>query len=111
MKLLIILVFLTKDIVVAENIFYVEMEVSSNAMEEAGIRYGDRIRVQRNSDCKDGQVVIACLNGQMLLRMFKKTGYSIQLVPATRNLSPIEVDTRACDFEVWGVVTHVIRKL
>lgn len=90
---------------------YVEMEVNCNAMEEAGIRYGDHIRVLRKDHCSNGQIIIALLNGQMLLRRYQTNGYQVQLVPDSPGLASIEVDTRISDFRVWGLVTHIIRKI
>lgn len=89
----------------------VELEVNCHAMQEAGIEYGDHIKVMRTNKCSEGEIVIAILNGQMLLRKFHRSGLNVQLVPATKDLAPIEIDTRACDFRIWGVVTHVIKKL
>lgn len=88
-----------------------ELEVNCHAMQEAGIDYGDHIKVIRTNKCSEGQIVIALLNGQMLLRKFHRNGLNVQLVPATPGLAAIEVDTRACDFHIWGVVTHVIKKV
>lgn len=90
---------------------YVEMEVNCNAMEEAGIRYGDHIRVLRKDHCSNGQIIIALLNGQMLLRRYQTNGYQVQLVPDSPGLASIEVDTRISDFRVWGLVTHIIKKI
>lgn len=93
------------------NNVYVEMEVNCNAMEEAGIRYGDHIRVLRKDHCSNGQIIIALLNGQMLLRRYQTNGYQVQLVPDSPGLASIEVDTRISDFRVWGLVTHIIKKI
>ena len=90
---------------------YVEMEVNCTAMEEAGIRYGDHIRVLRKDHCSNGQIIIALLNGQMLLRRYQTNGYQVQLVPESPGLASIEVDTRISDFRVWGLVTHIIKKI
>lgn len=89
----------------------VEMEVNCNAMSDAGICYGDRIRVLRKDHCTNGQVIIALLNGQMLLRRYQTNGYQVQLVPANEGLAAIEVDTRISDFRIWGLVTHIIKKI
>ena len=84
----------------------VELEVTCNAMEEAGIKYGDRVTVRRSSHCRNGQIIIALLNGQFLIREYQCTGLNIMLIPASKKLAAIEVDTRGCDFKVWGVVEY-----
>ena len=91
--------------------YTVEMEVNCNAMSDAGICYGDRIRVTRTDHCSNGQIIIALLNGQMLLRRYQTNGYQVQLVPASHGLAAIEVDTRISDFRIWGLVTHIIKKI
>ena len=58
-----------------------------------------------------GKVVIATLNGEMLIRRLEKTFNKIRLVPETTRLSPIDVDLSASEFSIWGVVTYVIHAL
>jgi DNA polymerase V len=63
--------------------------------------------VDRSIKASSGKVIIATLNGEMLIRRFEKGFNKIRLIPDTSKLSPIEVDPYA-DFSVWGVVTYVI---
>ena len=55
-----------------------------------------------------GKVVIAILNGEMLIRRLEKTFNKIRLVPETNKLSPIEVDMVNSEFAIGGVVTYCI---
>ena len=84
------------------------MRVSSDAMREAGIYKGDVAIVDRSVKATNGKVVIAVLNGDMLIRRFEKTNNSIKLVTDSSRLSPIHVDSTCEDFAIWGVVTYVI---
>jgi len=59
----------------------------------------------------DGQISIARLNGELLLRKLQTDGIQVRLLPGGSKLAPLEIDTRFCRFEVVGVVTHVIRKV
>lgn len=84
------------------------MRVSSDAMREAGIYKGDVAIVDRSVKAASGKVIIAILNGDMLIRRFEKTNNRIRLVTDSNKLSPINIDATCEDFAIWGVVTYVI---
>ena len=87
------------------------MRVSGDAMIGAGIHDGDVVIVDRSVKAVSGKVVIATLNGEMLIRRLEKTFNKIRLIPETTRLSPIDVDVSASDFSIWGVVTYAIHPL
>ncbi|MEP7229495.1 MAG: translesion error-prone DNA polymerase V autoproteolytic subunit [Ginsengibacter sp.] len=86
------------------------MRVSSDAMKEAGICKGDVAIVDRSLKAGNGKIVIAILNGDMLIRRFEKTNNNVRLLTDSSKLSPIHIDNTCEDFAVWGVVTYVIHK-
>lgn len=83
------------------------MRVNSSAMTGAGIHSGDVVIVDRSLEPKNGKVVIAVLDGELLIRFYEVQNGRLRLVPATASLAPIDVD-RTAQFFVWGVVTYVI---
>ena len=87
------------------------MRVSGDAMTGAGIFNGDVVIVDRSVKAVNGKVVIATLNGEMLIRRLEKTFNKIRLVPETPRLSAIDVDLSGAEFSIWGVVTYVIHSL
>ena len=87
------------------------MRVSGDAMTGAGIFSGDVVIVDRSVKAVSGKVIIAILNGEMLIRRLEKTFNKIRLVPETPRLSPIDVDLSGSEFSIWGVVTYVIHSL
>jgi len=87
------------------------MRVSGEAMVGAGIFNGDVVIVDRSVKAASGKVVIASLNGELLIRRLEKTFNKIRLVPETTRLSPIDVDISGAEFSIWGVVTYVIHSL
>jgi DNA polymerase V len=87
------------------------MRVNGEAMIGAGIFHGDIVIVDRSMKASNGKVVIASLNGEMLIRRLERTFNKIRLVPETTRLSPIDVDLSGAEFSVWGVVTYVIHSL
>jgi DNA polymerase V len=80
-------------------------------MVDAGIYTGDVLIVDRSITSVNGKIVVAVLNGEMLVRRLRKTINKIQLIPETAKLSPIDVDGSSNDFSVWGVVTYVIHSV
>jgi DNA polymerase V len=86
------------------------MRVSSDAMKEAGIYKGDVAIVDRSVKATNGKVIIAVLNGDMMIRRFERTNNSVRLLTDSNKLSPILIDDTCEEFAIWGVVTYVIHK-
>jgi DNA polymerase V len=84
------------------------MRVRGNAMTGAGIHDGDIVIVDRSLHPVSGKVVIAVLNGEMIIRRMEKTFNKLRLIPETPKLATIEIDAGCDNFQVWGVVTWVI---
>lgn len=81
--------------------------MNGEAMAGAGIRHGDMLIVDRSINAANGKIVVAVLNGEMLVRRFEKNFNKVRLIPETDRLAPIDVDPYA-EFGVWGVVTYAI---
>lgn len=86
------------------------MKISGNSMINAGIFDGDIAVVDRSIQPKNGKVVIAVIDGEMLIRRYEKSINKLRLVPDTPKLAAIEV-SEFSDFKIWGVVIHIIRTL
>jgi DNA polymerase V len=81
--------------------------MNSHAMTGAGIFSGDILVVDRSITQTNGKVVIAVLDGEMMVRRLERTATRARLIPETPNLSIIDIDPFA-DFVVWGVVVYAI---
>ncbi|MBP6025360.1 LexA family protein [Ferruginibacter sp.] len=86
------------------------MKVSGNSMINAGIFDGDIAIVDRSIKPVNGKIVIAVIDGEMLIRRYEKTLNKLLLIPETPRLSPIDV-SEFSDFKIWGVVAHIIRSV
>ena len=86
------------------------MRVSGSSMINAGIYDGDIVIVDRSLKPQNGKIVIAVIDGEMLIRRYEKTMNSLRLIPETTKLSPIEV-SEFMNFQIWGVVTYIIRNV
>jgi DNA polymerase V len=85
------------------------MRVNSNAMSGAGIHEGDVVIVDRSIEAANGKVVIASVNGELLIRRFEIQGTKCSLVPASK-LAPIPMEQDP-EKSIWGVVTYVIHHM
>ncbi|MBO0897138.1 translesion error-prone DNA polymerase V autoproteolytic subunit [Arthrobacter sp. zg-ZUI10] len=83
------------------------MRVSGDAMDEAGISDGDELIVDRSLTPKDGSVVVAVLNGELIIRRLLLTGQGIFLHADSPDAEDIRVPDPA-ELSVWGVVTRCL---
>ena len=83
------------------------LEVKGDSMIDEGIREGDLVLVERRGDPKDGDIVIAEVDGGWTMKYFKKKGNSVYLKPANKNYAPIYP---AYDLKIAAIVRGVIRK-
>jgi repressor LexA len=83
------------------------LEVKGDSMIDEGIREGDYVIVERRGDPKDGDIVIAEVDGGWTMKYFKKKGNMIYLKPANKNYSPIYPQY---DLKVAAIVRGVIRR-
>lgn len=86
------------------------VRVQGHSMTGAGINGGDILVVDRSLSPHDGDVIIALLDGDFTVKRMQRRGNSITLLPAHNDYHPIHVRSDD-DFEVWGVVTGVVREL
>ena len=84
------------------------MRVRGNSMINAGIGDGDIVVIDRSITPANGKIVIAVVDGEMLIRRYERTMNKLRLIPETPKLSPLEI-SEFTDFKVWGVVLHSIK--
>jgi len=81
-----------------------------NSMLGAGIHDGDLLVVDRAIEPSAGKVVMAAIGGELTVKRLERKGERLLLAPANSDYPSFDVTARE-DFEIWGVVTHVIHKL
>jgi DNA polymerase V len=81
--------------------------MKGDAMQEAGIFDGDILIVDRSVKLANGKIIVAVLNGEILVRRFHKNFTAAFLVPENTRYKNINL-SEFSDFVVWGVVTYVI---
>jgi repressor LexA len=83
------------------------LRVSGESMIEAGIMPGDMVIVNKGQTPKNGDIVIAEVDGEWTMKYLKKRGQSVTLIPANARFKPIKPKN---ELKIAGVVTAVVRK-
>lgn len=83
------------------------LEVDGDSMIDAHIEKGDMVLVERSENAKDGQIVIAEVDGEFTMKYFRKKGDKAWLEPANKNYQPIYPEH---SLNVTAVLKAVIRK-
>ena len=79
-------------------------------MHDVGVWSGDLLVVDRSLTAVDRSIVIAALDGDLIVRRLRRVGKRIFLEPEPNEGEAIEI-TAETNFEVWGVVTFVVHSL
>jgi DNA polymerase V len=86
------------------------LRVAGDSMTDAGIYENDILTVDRKLEARDGQIVVALVDGRATVKTFRKDRAGITLVPENKRYTPIKILPEN-DFLILGAVTNVIRKL
>ncbi|MBR2035513.1 MAG: translesion error-prone DNA polymerase V autoproteolytic subunit [Prevotella sp.] len=86
--------------------------VSGNSLMEAGINDGDLVVIDKSLEVKDGDFVVAFIDGEFTLKEFRRDEENncAWLIPHNKQFEPIKV-TEENDFMIWGVLTYTIKQL
>lgn len=86
------------------------VRAKGRSMENCGIYDGDVLIVDRSLEAKSGNIIVAELDREFLVKRFKKSGRDFFLMSESENSFSIKI-TDEMSFSIWGVVTYVIHKL
>jgi len=102
-------IFVPEDMVSRRGETYV-LQVKGDSMIDEQIRDGDYVIVENRKTARDGEMVIALLDGDRatLKKLFREGAGKLRLQPANARMKPIYVDQD--DIRVQGVVIGVLRK-
>jgi repressor LexA len=101
-------IFVPEDMVGRKETYV--LQVKGDSMIDEQIRDGDYVIVESRKIARDGEMVIALLEGERvtLKKMYREGGGRVRLQPANAKLKPILVDQD--DLQIQGVVIGVLRK-
>lgn len=83
------------------------LEVDGDSMIDAHIAKGDMVIAERREKARDGEIVIAEVDGEFTMKYFRVSGGKVWLEPANKKYSNIYPEG---ELKICAVVTGVIRK-
>ena len=83
------------------------LRVQGDSMVEAAILDGDLIMVKPQRVARDGEIIVAMIDGEATVKRFFKENGRVRLQPENRSMAPIY----ASDVEIIGRVEAVVRRL
>lgn len=83
------------------------IESEGDSMVNAFIPPKAKLLVDRSVTPKNGDIVLAVINGEFTVKYLKRNDFKCWLIPANKKYKEIEV-TQEMDMQVWGVVIKII---
>lgn len=85
------------------------LKVQGDSMIEDGILDGDLVGVRRTPEAREGQVVVARLDGELTIKRLSTGADAVRLLPRNPAYAPIQVQSDQ-DFAVEGVFCGLVRR-
>lgn len=86
------------------------VRASGDSMLGVGIHDGDLLVVDRSLEAAHNRIVIAALDGELLVKRLVRRGGKTYLAPANPEYPEIDITNREY-VHIWGVVSYVLHKL
>ena len=86
------------------------MRVMGDSMQNSGIHNGSLLLVDRNLKPENNRIVVASINDELVVKKICYSGTGIVLLSENDNFKPMKI-RKQDKFEIWGVVTSVIKNL
>lgn len=83
------------------------LEVDGDSMIDAHIADGDLVVAEKTNKAKDGEIVVAEVDGEWTMKYFKQKGNKVWLEPANKAFKPIYPER---ELRIAAVVKAVVRK-
>ncbi|WP_101927375.1 MULTISPECIES: transcriptional repressor LexA [Luteimonas] len=85
------------------------LKVQGDSMIDDGILDGDLVGVHRTGDARDGQTVVARIDGELTIKRLQRNRRSVRLLPRNPAHAPIDVQPGQ-DFAIEGVYCGLVRQ-
>ncbi len=85
------------------------LKVRGMSMRDAGILDGDLLAVQKASEAKNGQIVVARLGDDVTVKRFRRTKAGVELIPENTDFQTIVVPPGTEGFALEGLAVGLIR--
>lgn len=84
--------------------------VIGNSMVDAGINEGDLLIIDRSLTPHDGNIAVCFIDGDFTVKKLSVKPDGVYLTPANADYPELPVREDS-NFQVWGVVSHIIKKV
>ena len=84
--------------------------VIGDSMIDSGINEGDMLIIDRSLEPHDGDIAVCFIDGDFTVKRIIIKNDELSLVPANRKYPVIKVPKES-NFIIWGIVSHIIKKL
>ncbi len=84
--------------------------VIGNSMVDAGINEGDLLIIDRSLTPHDGSIAVCFIDGDFTVKRLSVREEGIFLTPANADFPEMAVPEDS-NFQVWGVVSHIIKRV
>ena len=71
---------------------------------------GDLLVIDKSLDPTDGKIAVCYIDGDFTVKRIKIDGNKCLLIPTNSDFPTIEV-TESNQFQIWGVVSYVVKKV
>ena len=85
------------------------LRVEGDSMRDEGILEGDLVAVRRTPEARDGQVVVARIDGELTIKRLQRRDDVLRLLPRNPDYPPIEVHPGQ-DFAIEGIYCGLVRE-
>ncbi|RYG40177.1 MAG: hypothetical protein EOO01_27955 [Chitinophagaceae bacterium] len=86
------------------------LRMNGSSMVADGIKEGDILVIEEKFGEVNGKIILARLEGMLLVRRIEQQGRKIRLLSGGNFFAPLEIDPYA-DFKILGVVSFVMHPL
>lgn len=84
--------------------------VQGESMKDAGINDGDLLVIDKSLEPIDGKIAVCFVDGEFTLKRIRIEKDGLWLMPANQAYKPIHC-TENTTFQIWGIVTYVIKRV
>lgn len=82
--------------------------VKGVSMKNCGIDDGDLLVIDKSINPSNNKIAVCYIDGEFTVKRINVNEGACWLIPENKNYRPIKI-TEDNDFQIWGIVTHVIK--
>ena len=84
--------------------------VAGDSMRDCGIDDGDLLVIDKSLTPQEGSIAVCFVDGEFTLKRISVQRDGVWLVPANSQYPALHV-TEGSNFQVWGIVSYVVKKM